>query len=83
MSLDRCLFLARVARDDDRERVAERIERLARWHGGRASWTWAGEHVAAGVVRYDDRAEDLSAPLEFGEPLPPALRDALIDAEPH
>ena len=22
-------------------------------------------------------------PLEFGEPLPPALRDALIDAEPH
>ena len=67
MSLDRCLFLARVARDGGV--LGERIERLARWHGGRASWTRVGSNVAAGVVRYDSREEDLSgAPLAFGEP---------------
>jgi hypothetical protein len=84
LSLDRCLFLARIARADERERVAERIERLARWHGGSASWTWVGEHVAAGVVRYDDRPEELTEPLVFGEPLPAELAggDALLDAEP-
>ena len=82
MSLDRCLFVARIAREHDRDLVADRIERLARWHGGRASWTWAGSLVAAGVVRYDDRAEDLGAALEFGEPLPADLRDTLIDAPP-
>lgn len=76
MSLDRCLFLARTARDDGREVLRERIERLARWHGGRASWKWAGELCAAGVVRYDDREEALERPAVFGEPLPAALGDA-------
>lgn len=49
-----------------------RIERLARWHGGRASWTWVGECGAAGVVRYDDREEPLGSPLVFGEEPPAA-----------
>lgn len=67
MSLARCLFLARVPRSGDRGVLRERIERLARWHGGRASWTWVGECGAAGVVRFDDREESLAQPLVFGE----------------
>jgi hypothetical protein len=67
LSLDRCPFLARAPRAGERERLRERIERLARWHGGRASWTWVGECGAAGVVRYDDREEDLGEPIVFGE----------------
>jgi hypothetical protein len=81
LSLDRCLFLARVSREDDREELARRVERLARWHGGKATWTWAGPNVAAGVVRYDERDEDLGAPLVFGEPLPGGI-GSLLDAEP-
>jgi hypothetical protein len=81
LSLDRCLFLARVARGDDRDLVAQRVEALARWHGGATTWRFAGDHVAAGVVRYDQRGESLDDPLVFGEPLPAELR-ALADAGP-
>lgn len=67
MSLDRCLFLARAQRASEREALAERIERLARWHGGTASWARVAEHGAAGVVRYDEREESLDEPVVFGE----------------
>ena len=80
MSLDRCLFLARAHRADDREKLARRIERLARWHGGVASWTRVGEHAAAGAVRYDELTETLDEPLAFGEPV--TVTDPL-DADPH
>lgn len=73
MSLDRCLFVARSAREDGREELAARVERLARWHGGRASWAAVGELCVAGVVRYDDREERLDTPVVFGEPLPSRL----------
>ena len=75
--------MAHVARADDLAGVAERIEALARWHGGTASWRRAGANVAAGVVRYDARAEPLDEPLAFGEPLPAGLSGArLADADP-
>ena len=67
MSLDRCLFLARAQRASEREALAGRIERLARWHGGTASWARVGEHGVAGVVRYDEREEPLDGPVAFGE----------------
>ncbi|MEA2472444.1 MAG: Asparagine synthase [Thermoleophilaceae bacterium] len=79
MSLDRCLFLARAGDAGEREPLARRIDALARWHGGAASWRRVGERVAAGVVRYDDRAESLDGPLAFGEE--PALAHP-IDATP-
>lgn len=79
MSLDRCLFLARAHRADDREELARRIERLARWHGGTASWARVGEHGAAGAVRYDEQTETLDGPLAFGEAV--GVADPL-DADP-
>lgn len=79
MSLDRCLFLARADRAGDREVLAGRIERLARWHGGAASWARVGEHGVAGAVRYDDVREPLGEPLVFGEPLPAGV--SLLDAD--
>jgi hypothetical protein len=83
LSLDRCLFLARIAREDGTGELRARIERLARWHGGTASWTRVGRLCAAGVVRYDGREEPLAGAVAFGEPLPAAL-DArrLLDAAP-
>lgn len=80
MSLDRCLLLARARRASDREELGARVERLARWHGGTASWTPVGAHCVAGVVRYDDRAESLERPLVFGE-TPPLAR--FLDAPAH
>lgn len=84
MSLDRCLVLAWAHRASDRAELIRRVERLARWHGGRASWVGVGDHGVAGAVRYDDREERLDQPLVFGEPLPPALRATsdLLGAEP-
>jgi hypothetical protein len=75
LSLDRCLLLARAARPADREALAARIESLARWHRGAATWTRVGEHCAAGAVRYDRRRESLAEPLAFGEEAAP--RDVL------
>lgn len=72
MSLDRCLFLARARRAEDREELVRRVERLARWHGGAASFERVGEHCLAGAVRYDDVRESLAEPLVFGEPFPVA-----------
>ncbi|HEX8649113.1 MAG TPA: hypothetical protein VF715_19630 [Thermoleophilaceae bacterium] len=84
MSLDRCLFMARTPRAAGREELRERIERLARWHGGRASWAWVGECGVAGVVRYDGREESLAEPLVFGEEPslaePPASGEARASA---
>ncbi|HEX8066680.1 MAG TPA: hypothetical protein VF520_09165 [Thermoleophilaceae bacterium] len=82
MSLDRCLFLARTAREDGRAELERRIERLAAFHGGTASWRFVGRLAAAGAVRPDGAEETLDAPLAFGEPLPPALAgvEALLDA---
>jgi len=82
LSLDRCLFLARIAHESERPELERRVLRLARFHGGRASWRWAGELAAGGSVRPDGAIEDLDAPLVFGEPLPADLgrSDRLIDA---
>ena len=86
MSLDRCLFLARARRSADRGELAERVARLARWHGEAATacCTRVGERGVAGYVTDGSGGEPLVPPVVFGEPLPAALAPgSLIDADPH